>query len=139
MGKEPDVDKDAEPAHQFNTEVAVGPEDLEPLPSNETAVEPVDLEPRPSNEIQTEDAHQPEIHLDDAGNEPDTSTDTDGLPDIHMDRPLPVTFGKELRYAPTLAKLIRYRRHQDGTLQSVPLPKVGPNTPYPSSLKRTHR
>ena len=80
-----------------------------------------------------------EEHLDDAGNEPDTSTDTDDLPDIDMDRPLRVTFGKELRYAPTLAELIRCQRHQDGTLQSVPLPKVGPNTPYPSSLKGTHR
>ena len=45
-----------------------------------------------------------------------------------------------------MAELARYRRHRDGTLQSVPLPKVfcsvpkvGPNTPYPSSLKGTHR
>ena len=33
--------------------------------------------------------------------------------------------------------LIRCRRHRDGTLQPVPLPKVGPNTPYPYSLKGT--
>ena len=36
-------------------------------------------------------------------------------------------------------ELIRCRRHRDGTLQSVPLPKVGPNTPSPSSFKGTHR
>ena len=56
-----------------------------------------------------------------------------------MDRPLQVTFGKELRYAPTLTELIRCRRHREGTLQPVPLPKVGPNKPYPWSLKGTHR
>ena len=66
-------------------------------------------------------------------------TDSDDLPYIDMDCPLRVTFGKELRYAPTLAELIRCRRHRDRTLQSVPLPKVGPNTPYPSRLKGTHR
>ena len=42
-----------------------------------------------------------------------------------------------------MAELILCRRHRDGTLQSVPLPKVGLNTPYPSSLKgaprRVHR
>ena len=42
VGKEPDVDEDAEPALQFDTEPAVGPEDLEPLPSDKTAVEPED-------------------------------------------------------------------------------------------------
>ena len=115
------------------------PEDLEPLPSNARAVEPEDLEPVPSDEILAEDLHQPEVHLDDAGNEPDTPAKTDDLPHVHMDRPLRVTFGKELRYAPTLAELIRCPRHRDGTLQSVPLPKIGPNTLYPSSLKATHR
>ena len=65
--------------------------------------------------------------------------DTDDLPDVSMDRPLRVTFGNELRYAPTMAELIRRRRHRDGTLQSVPLPKVESNTPYPSNLKGTHR
>ena len=65
--------------------------------------------------------------------------DTDNLPDVSMDRPPRVTFGKELRYAPTMAELIRCRRHRDCTLQSVPFPNVGPNTPYPLSLKRTHR
>ena len=124
MGKEPDVDEVAEPALQLETEPAVQPEDLEPLPSNESLAE---------------DSHQPEVHLHDTGNEPDASTDTDDLPDIDMDRPLRVTFGKELRYAPTLTELIRCRRHRDGTLQSVPLPKVGPNTRCPSSLKGTHR
>ena len=125
MGKTPDVDEDAEPAHQFDTEPAVEPEDLEPLPSNEALAE---------------DSHQPEVRLDDAGNEvPDMSTNTDDLPDIDMDRPLRVTFGKELRYAPTLTELICCRRHRHGTLQPVPLPKVGPNTRYPSSLKGTHR
>ena len=67
------------------------------------------------------------------------STDTDDLPHIDMDRPLRVTFGKELRYALTWTELIRCRRNQDGTLQPAPLPKVKPNTPYPSSLKGTHR
>ena len=56
-----------------------------------------------------------------------------------MDRALRVKFGKELRSAPTMAELIRCRSHRDGTLQSVPSPKVGPNTPYPSGLKGTHR
>ena len=124
VGKEPDVDEDAKPALQLDTEPAVEPEDLEPLPSNETLAE---------------DSHQPEVHLDDAGIEPHESTDTNDLPDIDMDRSLRLTFGKELRYAPTLTELICCGRHRDGTLQSVPLPKVGPNTPYPSSLKGTHR
>ena len=137
--KEPDVDEDAEPAFQFDTEPAIEPDDLEPLPSNETAVEPEDLEPLPSKEILTENSHQPEVHLDDAGNEPDTSTDTDDLPDIDMNCPLRVTFGKERRCAPTLTELFRCRRHRDGTLQSVPLPQGGPNTPYRSSLKDTLR
>ena len=138
VGKEPDVDEHAEPALRFDTEPAVEPEDLEPLPSNATAVEPEDLEPVPSEKILAEDSHQPEVHLDDAGNEADMHADTDDLPDVGMDRPLRVTFGKELRYAPTLAELIRCRRHRDGTLQSVPLPKVGPNTPYLSSLNGSH-
>ena len=139
VGKEPDVDEHAEPALQLDTKPAVEPEDLEPLPSNATAVEPEDLEPVPSKEILAEDSHQPEVHLDDPGNEPDMHADTDYLPDVGKDRPLRVTFGKELRYAPTLAELIRCRRHWDGALQSAPSPKVGPNTPYPSSLKVTHR
>ena len=67
VGKEPDVDEDAEPALQLDTEPAVGPEHLEPLTSNETAVEPEDQEPLPSNEILAEDSNQPEVHLDDAG------------------------------------------------------------------------
>ena len=138
VGKEPDVDEHAEPALRFNTEPAVEPEDLEPLPSNATAVEPEDLEPVPSDEILAEDSHPPEVHPDDAGNQPDMPADTDDPPDVGMDRPVRVIFGKELRYAPTLAELIRCRRHRDGTLQSVPLPKVGPNTPCPSSLKGTH-
>ena len=140
MRKDPDADELAEPAPQFDTEPAVEPEDLEPLPSTMT-VEPEDLglEPVPSDEIMAEDSHQPDMHLDEAGNEPDTPADTDDLPDVSMDRPLRVTFGNELRYAPTMAELIRCRRHLNGTLQSVPLPKVGSNTPYPSSLKGTHR
>ena len=125
VGKGPDVDEGGEPAHQFDTKPALGLEDLDPLPSNEALAE---------------DSHQSEIHLDDAGNEvPDMSTDTDDLPDIDMDRPLRVTFGKELRYAPTLTELIRCRRHRDGTLPLVPLPKVELNTPYLSSFKGTHR
>ena len=39
LGKEPDVDGDAEPALQFDTETAVEPEKLEPLPSNEALAE----------------------------------------------------------------------------------------------------
>ena len=141
VGKEPDADEHAEPALQFDTEPAVEPEDLEPLPSDATTVEPEDLglEPVPSGEIMAEKSHQPEKHLDDAGNEPDMPADSDDLPDVSMDCPLRVTFGNELRYAPTMAELIRCRRHRDGTLQPVPLPKVGPNTPYPWSLKGTHR
>ena len=80
MGKGPDVDGDAKPALQFDTEPAVEPEELEPLPSNEALAE---------------DSHQYTVHLDDAGNEvPDMSTDTNDLPDIDMDRSLRVTFGK---------------------------------------------
>ena len=139
VGKKPDVDEHAERALQFDTEPAVEPEDLEPLPSNATAVEPEDLEPAPSNEILAEDSHQPEVHLDDAGNEPEMRADTDNLPDVGIDRPPRVTFGKELQCAPTLAELIRCQLHRDGTLQSVPLPKVGTNTPYRSILKGTHR
>ena len=139
VGKEPDADEHVEPALQLDTEPVVEPEDLEPLPSNATTIEPEDQELVPSDKILAEDSHQPEIHLNDAGNEPDIPADTDDLPDVSMNRPLRVTFGKELRYAPTMAELIRCRRHRDGTLQSVPLPKVGPNTPYPSRLKDTHR
>ena len=92
-----------------DTERAVEPEELEPLPSDTTTVEREDLglEPVPSDEIMPEDSHQPEMHLDDASNEPDTPADTDDLPDVSMDRPLRVTFGNELRYAPTMAELIR--------------------------------
>ena len=140
VGKDLDADELAEPAPQID-ETAVGPEDLEPLPSSATTAEPEDLrlEPAPSDEIMAENSHQPDMHLDEAGNKPDTSTDTDDLPDVSIDRPLRVTFGNELRYAPTMAELIRCRRHRNCTLQSVPLPKVGSNTPYPSSLKGTHR
>ena len=137
VGKEPDADEHAETALRFDTEPAIEPEDLEPLPSNATTVQLERLEPVPSDEILAEDSHQPDMHLDDAGNEPDMPADTDDLPDVSMDRPLGVTFGKELRYAPTMAELIRCQRHGDGTLQSVPLPKVGSNTPYPSSFKDT--
>ena len=95
------------------------------------------LKPLPSNETLAEVSHQPEVHPDDGGNEPDMSKDTDDLPNIDMDRPLRVTFGKEFPYAPTLAELIRCRRYGNVTLQPVPLPKVGPNTPYPSVKVRT--
>ena len=139
VGKESATDENAEPALQFNTKPVVKPEDLEPLPANATTVEPEDREPVPSDEILGVDSHQPEIHLNNAGNAPDMPANTDDLPDVSMDRPLRVTFGKELRYAPTMAELIRCGRHRDGTLQTVPLPKVRPNTPYPSSLKGTHR
>ena len=139
VGKEPDADEHAEPALQFDTEAAIEPEDLKPLPSHATTVEPEDLEPVPWNEILADDSHQPDMHPDDAGNEQDMLADAEDLPDISMDRPTRVTFGKELRYAPTMAELIRCRRHRDGTLHSVSLHKVVPNTPYPSSLKGTHR
>ena len=130
MGKGSDVDVESEPTLQFDTEPAFKPEELKPLP----------LESLPSDEALAEDAHQPTVHLNDAGNEvPDMSTDTDDLPHVDMDRPLRVTFGKKLRYAPTLTELIRCRGHLDGTLQAAPLPKVGPNTPYLSGLKGTHR
>ena len=99
VGEGPDVDGDAEPALQFDTEPAVKPEELEPLPSSEAL---------PSTEALAEDSHQSEVHLNDAGNEvPDMSTDTDDLPNIDMDRALRVTFGKGLRYAPTLTEPIR--------------------------------
>ena len=114
-----------EPALQFDTEPAVGPEELESLPTDEAPAE---------------DSHEPAERLVNTGTEtPATSTDTDDLPEVDMDRPLRVTFGKELPYAPTLTELIRCRRHRDGTLQPISLPKVGPKRPYPSSLKGTHR
>ena len=73
VGKRPDVDEDADPAQGLDTEPAVEPTDLEPLPSNETLAE---------------DSHQPEVHLDGAGNKVQhMSTDTDDPPDIDMDRP----------------------------------------------------
>ena len=125
VGKGPDVDGDSEPALQFDTQPAVEPEELKPLPSDKALAE---------------DSHQPIVHLEEASNEvPDMSTDTDDLPDVDMDHPLRVTFGKEVRYASTLTELIRCQRQRDGTLQPVPFPKVGRNTPYPSSLKGTHR
>ena len=98
VGKKPDADEHAEPALQFDIEPAVEPEDLEPLPSDATTVEPenLGLEPVPSDEIMAEDLHQPDMHLDDAGNEPDMPADTNNLPDVSMDRPLRVTFGNEL-------------------------------------------
>ena len=131
VGKGPDVDGDAGRALHFDTGQAVEPEELEPLPSDEAL---------PSNEELAEDSHQCEAHLDDAGNEvPDMLTETDDLPDMNMDCPLRVMFGKELRYAPTLTEQISCQRQRDGTLQPVPLPKGAPNTPYPSSLKGTHR
>ena len=141
VGKQPDADELAEPAPRFDTEPTVEPEKLEPLPSDATTVELEDLglEPVASDEIMAEDSDQPDMHLDDAGNEPDMPADTNDLPDVSMDRPLRVTFSNEVRYAPTMAELIRCRRHRDSTLQLVPLPKVGSNTPYLSSLKGTHR
>ena len=102
--KEPDVDRDAETALQFDTEPAVELEDLEAVPSNDTL---------------PEDSHQPEVHLDYARNEPDTSTDTNDLPNIDMDRPLRVTFGKELRYAPSLTELICFPPRRHTTVSSL--------------------
>ena len=125
VGKDPDVDIDSETALHIDTEPAVEPEELEPLPTDEALAE---------------DSHEPAARLDDAGNEiPDMWTATDVLPEVDMDILLRASFGKELRYAPTLTELIHCRRHRDGTLQPVSLPKVGPNTPYPSSLKGAHR
>ena len=124
VGKRADVDEDADPVQRLDTEPAVKTENLEPLPSNQTLAE---------------DSHQPEVHLDDAGNKVQhMSTDTDDPPNIDMDPPFRVTFGKEIRYAPTLTELICCLRHRDSTLQPVRLPQVGPNTPYLSSLKGTH-
>ena len=82
MGKERDVDGDAEPALQSDTQPAVKQEELKPLPSNEALAE---------------DSHQSTVHFDNAGNEvSDMWTDTDNLPDMDMDRFLRVTFGNEL-------------------------------------------
>ena len=57
VGKEPDADENAETAPQFDTEPAVEPEDLEPLPSHATTVEPEDLEPVPSDDMLAEESH----------------------------------------------------------------------------------
>ena len=125
VAKGSDVDGDAEPALQINTERAVELEELQPLPTKE---------------VPAEDSHQSTVHLDNAGNEVlDMSSDTDHLPDIDMDRPLQVTFRKEIRYDPAMTELIRCPSQRDGTLQPVPSPNVVPNTLYPSSLKGTHR
>ena len=86
-----------------------------------------------------EDLHEPATHLDNAGNDiPDQSVQPDDLPEMDMERPIQVSFSKEHRCALALMQLIRRPRYGDGTLQPVPLPKVGPNTPYPSNLKGTH-
>ena len=124
-GKDSHVAINAGPALAFNTEPGVAPEELEPLPTDEAPAA---------------DSHKPASHLDDAGNEvPDKLTDTDDLPGVDIDRPLLVTFGKELRYAPTLREVTCCRRHGDGTLQSISLPRVVSNMPYPSSLRGTYR
>ena len=82
VGKDSDVDTDAKPALQFNTEPAIEPEELEPLPTDEAPAE---------------DSHEPAAYLSDAGNEiPDQSTDPDDLLEVDMDHRLLITFGKEL-------------------------------------------
>ena len=78
----------------------------------ESADEPEELEPLSTKDVLTDDLHQPAARLDDAGNKiPDQSADPDDLPEVDMDCPLRVTFGNELRYAPSLMELIRCRRH----------------------------
>ena len=54
VGKDPDVDVDSKPALQLDTEPAVGPEDLDPLPTDEGPAE---------------DSHEPAARLNDAGSE----------------------------------------------------------------------
>ena len=79
VGKDPDVDVDAEPALEFDMEPAVEPDDLEPLPTDE---------------VSAEDSHQPAARLNDTCNEmPGQSTDRD---EVDLDHPFQVTFGKEL-------------------------------------------
>ena len=83
VGKDPDVDIDAEPALQFDTEPGVEPEEQEPLPTDEASAE---------------DSHEPTARLDDAGNEiPRQSTDPD---EVDMDRPFQVTFGQRTSVCP---------------------------------------
>ena len=92
VGKDPHVDVDSEPVLQFDTEPAGEPEELESLPTNEAL----------ANHSQ-----EPAAHLNDARNETQVmSADTNDLPNMDMDRPLQVTFGKKLRYAPTFRELI---------------------------------
>ena len=125
MRRDPDADTEAGSAPQFNTE---------------PADEPWKLGPSPNDGVTTKDLQEPAACLDDAGNEiPDQSIHPDDLPEVDMDRPLRVPFGKVLQYAPFLMESICCRGHREGTQQLVPLPKVGPNTPYPSSLKGTPR
>ena len=120
IGKNSDVDIDSVPAVPFDTEPAVQPEEVEPLPTDEAPAE---------------ESAEAAARLENTANEiPDTSTDTDDLPEVDMDRLLRVTFGKVLRYALTSTELI----HQDSTVQPISLPNVGPNTPCSSSLKGTH-
>ena len=74
----------------------------------ELAVEPEELEPLPTEEALPEDSHEPAARLADAGNGiGNMATDTDGVPEVDIDRPLRVTFSKKLRYAPSLTELIR--------------------------------
>ena len=62
----------------------------------EPAVKSEELKPLSTDEALAKDSHQPAAGLEDAGNEtPDMSTDTDDLPEMDMDRPLPVTLGKD--------------------------------------------
>ena len=69
-----DVNADAGPAPQFDTEPADGPEELEPLSTDE---------------VVTEDLREPAACLDNAGKKiSDQSTDPDDAPKLDTDRPL---------------------------------------------------
>ena len=121
VGKDADVDVDSEPALQFDTEPAVEPEELEPVPTNEALAE---------------DSHEPTAGLADAGKESrDMSTDTDDLPEMDMDRPLRVTFDKGIRCTPTLTELNRCRHHRDGPLQPVSPPRLARTRHTPRVLR----
>ena len=93
MGKDPNADTDTGPAPQFDTE-----------PANELG----ELKPWPIDEVVTEDLHKPATHLEDTGNDKaKQSVEPDDLPEVDMDHPRRVIFGKELRGALTLLEVCR--------------------------------
>ena len=55
------------------------------------------------DEVATQDLEEPASHLREVGNEiPDQTVHPDDLPEVDIESPLRVTFGKRLQYSATL-------------------------------------